>query len=167
MDPKLAPIFERAISGGDWSLHLATMRDFWSSVMLTSGRYKGQPMAAHVQHEQHMTAENFARWLELWGDTAEQAHERLVQVVAKIEQFIAASRRGRLLLGAPRTPTPPADERRRLAEIVLPAVRGALSGEDRVILHHEDGDDVLVEKPLLGDELTRALRAALATRKVA
>jgi rhamnose utilization protein RhaD (predicted bifunctional aldolase and dehydrogenase)/NAD(P)-dependent dehydrogenase (short-subunit alcohol dehydrogenase family) len=82
--------------------------------------------------------------LVVWGDTAEQAHERLVQVVAKIEQFIAVSRRGRLLLGAPRTRTPPADERRRLAEIVLPAVRGALSGEDRVILHYEDGDDVLV-----------------------
>ena len=82
--------------------------------------------------------------LVVWGDTAEQAHQRLVQVVGKIEQFIAASRRGRLLLGAPRTRTPPADERRRLAEIVLPAVRGALSGEDRVILHHEDGDDVLV-----------------------
>jgi rhamnose utilization protein RhaD (predicted bifunctional aldolase and dehydrogenase)/NAD(P)-dependent dehydrogenase (short-subunit alcohol dehydrogenase family) len=81
--------------------------------------------------------------LVVWGDTAEQAHERLVQVVAKIEQFIAASRRGRLLLGAPRTSIPPAEERRRLAEIVLPAVRGALSGVDRVILHHEDGDDVL------------------------
>ena len=82
--------------------------------------------------------------LVVWGDTAEQAHERLVQVIAKIEQFIAAARRGRLLLGAPRTRTPPAEERRRLAEIVLPAVRGALSGEDRVILHHEDGDDLLV-----------------------
>jgi NAD(P)-dependent dehydrogenase (short-subunit alcohol dehydrogenase family) len=49
-----------------------------------------------------------------------------------------------LLLGPPRTLTPPADERRCLAEIVLPAVRGALSGEDRVILHHDDGDDLLL-----------------------
>lgn len=35
-DPDLAPIFERAIPG-DWGPHLATMRDFWSSLMLTSG----------------------------------------------------------------------------------------------------------------------------------
>ena len=40
-DTELAPIFNRAIPG-DWGLHLATMRDFWSSVMLTSGRYKGK-----------------------------------------------------------------------------------------------------------------------------
>ena len=41
-DPELGPIFERAIAG-DWGPHLATMHDFWSSVMLTSGRYKGNP----------------------------------------------------------------------------------------------------------------------------
>ena len=40
--------------------------------MLTSGRYKGQPMLAHVRHEQHMTAENFARWLALWRQTTEE-----------------------------------------------------------------------------------------------
>jgi len=44
-DTELAPIFNRAIPG-DWGLHLATMRDFWSSVVLTSGRYKGNPVAA-------------------------------------------------------------------------------------------------------------------------
>jgi Domain of unknown function DUF488 len=36
-DPELGPIFERAIVG-DWGPHLATMHDFWSSVMLTTGR---------------------------------------------------------------------------------------------------------------------------------
>jgi rhamnose utilization protein RhaD (predicted bifunctional aldolase and dehydrogenase)/NAD(P)-dependent dehydrogenase (short-subunit alcohol dehydrogenase family) len=81
--------------------------------------------------------------LVVWGDDAEQAHARLVRVVAKIEEYIAASRRGRLLLGAVRTPAPPAAERRRLAETVLPAVRGALSGTERVVLHYDDADDVL------------------------
>ena len=42
-DPELAPIFERAIPG-DWGPHLTKMRDFWSSVLLTSGRYKGNPV---------------------------------------------------------------------------------------------------------------------------
>ena len=36
------PVFNRAMPG-DWGLHLETMRDFWSSVMLTCGRYKGAP----------------------------------------------------------------------------------------------------------------------------
>ena len=39
-DSELGPIFKRAIPG-DWGPHLATMHDFWSSIMLTSGRYKG------------------------------------------------------------------------------------------------------------------------------
>jgi rhamnose utilization protein RhaD (predicted bifunctional aldolase and dehydrogenase)/NAD(P)-dependent dehydrogenase (short-subunit alcohol dehydrogenase family) len=83
--------------------------------------------------------------LVVWGDDAEQAHARLVRVVARIEDYIATSRRGRLLLGAVRTPAPPAEERRRLAEIVLPAVRGSLSAPERVILHYDDADDVLAK----------------------
>lgn len=66
-DEVLGPIFDGAI--GDWPRHLEKLQAFWSSVMLTSGRYKGQPMVAHVRHEQHMTPENFARWLELWRQT--------------------------------------------------------------------------------------------------
>jgi hemoglobin len=41
-DTELAPIFDRAIPG-DWGLHLATMRDFWSSVMLKSVALQGEP----------------------------------------------------------------------------------------------------------------------------
>jgi rhamnose utilization protein RhaD (predicted bifunctional aldolase and dehydrogenase)/NAD(P)-dependent dehydrogenase (short-subunit alcohol dehydrogenase family) len=95
--------------------------------------------------------------LVVWGDDAEQAHARLLQVVAKIEEYIATSRRGRLSAGAPpssraqRGTLPgnvltaglPTEERRRLAELVLPAVRGALSAPDRVILHYDDAEDVL------------------------
>ena len=81
--------------------------------------------------------------LVVWGDDAEEAERRLRFCVAKIEEFIAASRRGRQLLGAVRSPAPAAEERRRLAEIVLPAVRGALSATERVILHYDDAPDIL------------------------
>jgi rhamnose utilization protein RhaD (predicted bifunctional aldolase and dehydrogenase)/NAD(P)-dependent dehydrogenase (short-subunit alcohol dehydrogenase family) len=86
--------------------------------------------------------------LVVWGDDAAQAHQRLLRVVARIEEYIATSRRGRLLLGAVRTPALPVEERRRLAEIVLPAVRGSLSQgapaqPERVILHYDDAEDVL------------------------
>jgi hemoglobin len=66
-DAELAPIFNRAIPG-DWGPHLATMRNFWSSVMLTSGRYKGNPIAAHLRID-GMDPLLFDRWLELFGET--------------------------------------------------------------------------------------------------
>lgn len=66
-DPALGPIFGQAID--DWPLHLEKLKAFWSSVMLGTGRYKGQPMVAHVGQEPHMSAENFARWLALWRET--------------------------------------------------------------------------------------------------
>lgn len=68
-DEMLGPVFNRAIE--NWPHHLEKLQAFWSSIMLTSGHYKGQPMVAHVRHEQHMTPENFGRWLELWRQTSE------------------------------------------------------------------------------------------------
>ena len=70
LDPLLGPIFNGAIA--DWPHHLEKLQDFWSSVMLTSGRYKGQPMQAHVRHEASMTKEAFARWLGLWRETTDE-----------------------------------------------------------------------------------------------
>lgn len=67
-DPTLGPIFGQAVD--DWPVHLEKLKAFWSSVMLGTGRYKGQPMVAHVSHEPHMTGENFARWLALWRETS-------------------------------------------------------------------------------------------------
>lgn len=65
-DPVLGPIFNGAID--DWPHHLEKLKAFWSSVMLTSGRYKGQPMVAHLRHQDHMSRANFERWLGLWRD---------------------------------------------------------------------------------------------------
>jgi hemoglobin len=44
------------------------MRDFWSSVMLTSGRYKGNPVAVHLRID-GMEPRLFDRWLELFSET--------------------------------------------------------------------------------------------------
>ena len=69
-DPALGPVFDRAIAEADWPVHLAKMYAFWSSVMLTSGRYKGNPMAAHLAVP-GLAEPLFARWLALFGETAE------------------------------------------------------------------------------------------------
>ncbi len=37
-DALLGPVFDRAIA--DWPEHLERLQNFWSSVMLTSGRYR-------------------------------------------------------------------------------------------------------------------------------
>ncbi len=66
-DPLIGPIFERVIE--DWDPHLAKMCDFWSSVMLMSGRYKGNPMIAHMRLKM-VRPEHFERWLELFTQTA-------------------------------------------------------------------------------------------------
>jgi hemoglobin len=69
-DSELGPIFKRAIPG-DWGPHLATMHDFWSSVMLTSGRYKGNPVAVHLRVE-GIEPHLFARWLTLFDETCRE-----------------------------------------------------------------------------------------------
>lgn len=72
-DSELGPIFERAI-GNDWDPHLKTMCDFWSSVMNTTGRYKGKPIPAHVKLA-GVEPRHFERWLALFGETAQELFE--------------------------------------------------------------------------------------------
>jgi hemoglobin len=67
-DAVLGPIFSRVI-GPDWTAHLAKMCDFWSSVMLMSGRYKGNPMLTHMRLKM-VRPEHFERWLSLFRETA-------------------------------------------------------------------------------------------------
>lgn len=68
-EPVLGPIFNQAVE--DWDEHLAKLCDFWSSVLLMTGRFKGRPMAAHVQVPDIQPA-HFARWLELFRQTARE-----------------------------------------------------------------------------------------------
>ena len=68
-EPVLGPIFNGAID--DWDEHLEKLCDFWSSVLLMTGRFKGRPMAVHVQVPDIQPA-HFARWLDLFGYTARQ-----------------------------------------------------------------------------------------------
>ena len=73
-DPALAPVFDAAIAEADWPAHLVRMSGFWSSVMRTSGRYKGDPVAAHrravAAAGEGFPPELFATWLDLFEATA-------------------------------------------------------------------------------------------------
>ena len=86
-DGLIGPLFNAAIH--DWPEHLEKLSAFWSSVMLTSGRYKGSPMAAHMHHAGQIRPEMFARWLELWRETARDtlAPDAAEAVSAKAERI--------------------------------------------------------------------------------
>jgi hemoglobin len=69
-DAVLGPLFDEAVA--DWPDHLERLVAFWSSVMLTSGRYKGSPMAAHLRHRDAITPAMFDRWLAIWAATTDE-----------------------------------------------------------------------------------------------
>jgi hemoglobin len=69
-DPEIGPVFNDAVH--DWPGHLDKLVAFWSSVMLTSGRYKGNPMMMHLKHSARIRPEMFARWLAIWRETTDE-----------------------------------------------------------------------------------------------
>jgi hemoglobin len=86
-DPRLAPIFAAAIADDAWPAHLEKMYAFWSSVMLTSGRYKGDPVAVHRKIV-GIAPPLFGNWLDLFEATA---IEMFVPAIA--DRFVGAARR--------------------------------------------------------------------------
>ena len=67
-DDVIGPIFNAMID--DWPFHLAKLKDFWSTVMLRTGRYKGDPMMVHLPLP--LDPEHFHRWLTLFAETANE-----------------------------------------------------------------------------------------------
>lgn len=65
-DAMLGPIFDAKIASDRWPRHLETMVDFWSSVLLLTGSYKGKPVPAHLPLRLDDT--HFSRWLDLFEE---------------------------------------------------------------------------------------------------
>ena len=101
VDPALGPIFNRVIH--DWDPHLQKMCDFWSSVMLMTGRFKGAPMPAHIRIAE-IRPTHFARWLHLFRQTAQElcppvaaaAFIARAEMIAQSLQLGIAASRGEL-----------------------------------------------------------------------
>ncbi len=89
-DAELGPIFLDAI-GADWTPHLKTMCDFWSSVMNTTGRYKGRPIPAHLKLK-GIEPRHFERWLGLFSETTHDLFDaELAALFVQRAQRIAES----------------------------------------------------------------------------
>ena len=68
VDPEIGPVFNDAVR--NWDAHLTLLKDFWSTVLLTTGRYKGNPLLAHFPLA--IEERYFARWLKLFSATADE-----------------------------------------------------------------------------------------------
>lgn len=100
-DPALGPIFNSHVD--DWDHHLAKMCDFWSSVLLLTGRFKGAPVATHAQLPE-LRATHFARWLHLFRQTTASVRPAeagalfvsRAEIIAESLQLGIAAARGRM-----------------------------------------------------------------------
>ncbi len=72
-DAVLGPIFNDAVE--DWPHHFTQLTAFWTSVMMGSGRYKGQPVPAHARHKARIEEGMFDRWLGVWKETTDELME--------------------------------------------------------------------------------------------
>ena len=64
-DDMLGPIFNSRIAPERWPAHLANMVEFWSSVTLLTGSYKGKPVPAHMPLK--LDDDHYRRWLTLFA----------------------------------------------------------------------------------------------------
>jgi hemoglobin len=97
LDPEIGPVFNDAVH--NWDAHLALLKDFWSTVLLTTGRYKGNPLLAHFPLP--IEERSFARWLKLFSETADEVMSasqaavvtRKADLIAMNMKRVLASRR--------------------------------------------------------------------------
>jgi hemoglobin len=72
VDERLGPIFAAHIT--DRPKHLATMKRFWSSVLLKTGDYKGRPVPTHMRLTEVVDTD-FPRWLAYFRAAASETFD--------------------------------------------------------------------------------------------
>ena len=86
-DPTLSPVFIGKIGETDssWAVHSKHIEDFWSSVLLKTKRFTGNPMLKHIALP-GITPHHFKLWLEIFELTADEtlidAHAHEVKAMA-------------------------------------------------------------------------------------
>jgi len=73
-DDILAPIFASKIGADDWEKHMDHITDFWSSIFLKTGRFKGNPMLKHAALS-GLTPMHFSHWLTLFKSVSNRVLE--------------------------------------------------------------------------------------------
>lgn len=92
-DALLGPVFATRIENTDaaWRNHENHITDFWSSVILRTGRFSGNPMAKHMMLAD-ITPAHFTRWLELFRETTKDGlSKEKADMFTDISQRIAVN----------------------------------------------------------------------------
>lgn len=102
-DELLGPIFNAKIT--DWPPHLARMKDFWISIAIESGRFRGNPMVKHLAIP-GIERSHFDHWLALFDETlpevmpnpeaCEFLSDRAARIADSLMTGISIHRDGRL-----------------------------------------------------------------------
>lgn len=67
-DELIGPIFDEAVH--DWQHHITQITEFWSAIILKTGRYDGRPLAPHLKL--NLKNEHFDRWIDVFEQTARE-----------------------------------------------------------------------------------------------
>lgn len=100
VDPVIGFIFNDVVKLS-WEKHVPVMYSFWSSLLLGTTTYSGNPMVKHMELDKKvaLTKNHFDRWLNLWdvtvnenfkGVNADEARKRAKHIAGimlfKVEQ---------------------------------------------------------------------------------
>jgi len=98
-DAVIGPIFNEQVE--DWPAHLTLLKEFWATVVLGAGRFKGNPLETHLKLQ--LEPEHFERWLALFAETARELLptekagvfvEKSQRIAETLQRGIAARRSG-------------------------------------------------------------------------
>ncbi|MGM0636013.1 MAG: group III truncated hemoglobin [Bacteroidota bacterium] len=77
LNEEIGPFFNEMIS--EWDEHLEKLIDFWESNLFFVGKYKGNPMRAHLavdsNFDHQIQQKHFGVWLNLWFETIDELFE--------------------------------------------------------------------------------------------
>jgi hemoglobin len=92
----LGPIFASKVV--NWAPHLGRMKDFWASIAIESGRFRGNPMLKHIAIP-GLSSAHFQMWLGLWDealadvvtnpDAVSLFHDRAQRIATSLQTGIA------------------------------------------------------------------------------
>lgn len=107
---------------------------FTLSKMIADG-VKNNPKAELVLMEKH--------GLVTWGDTAEACYAQTIKIISEAEAYIEARVQEEKMFGGKKYEAIDSATRRRIVAEVMPALRGAVSDEKKMILSFDDDQDVM------------------------
>ncbi|WP_309088400.1 bifunctional aldolase/short-chain dehydrogenase [Domibacillus sp.] len=107
---------------------------FTLSKMIAEG-VKNNPNAELVLMEKH--------GLVTWGETSEEAYSQTINIINEAENYIQNKQKQTEAFGGQVYESLTEEERQNVLAAVMPVIRGAVSGEKKMILTYDDAEDVL------------------------